>query len=60
MKDYVTTQILSILGILAAACLSYSKFAQGNHGLGNIWASFVVMYVERLYKAYQKQKKEKP
>ncbi|HGD3919720.1 TPA: hypothetical protein ACIOKM_001844 [Streptococcus agalactiae] len=54
MKDYVTTQILSILGILAAACLSYLKFAQGNPLLGIIWAAFVLMYVVRLYKAYQK------
>lgn len=60
MKDYVTTQILSILGILAGACLSYLKFAQGNPLLGIIWAAFVLMYVVRLYKAYQKQKKEKP
>ncbi|EPT39825.1 hypothetical protein SAG0029_03735, partial [Streptococcus agalactiae FSL S3-501] len=34
--------------------------AQGNPLLGIIWAAFVLMYVVRLYKAYQKQKKEKP
>ncbi|HFZ9884937.1 TPA: hypothetical protein ACGPYC_001632 [Streptococcus agalactiae] len=60
MKDYVTTQILSILGILAGACLSYLKFAQGNSLLGIIWAAFALMYIVRLYNAYQKQKKEKP
>ncbi|RRA73918.1 hypothetical protein D5F84_08140, partial [Streptococcus agalactiae] len=52
MKDYVTTQILSILGILAGACLSYLKFAQGNSLSGIICAAFALMYIVRLYTAY--------